>query len=105
MVKKCLLSLLVVISITILCRANEHVTSCYVGAYNKYDLENQKGKPVIKIVQCSLSANVGCYRYENESIKGYGCAENEQDYNKMNELEGYYVCKENNCNRLSAIEN
>jgi len=95
MANKCLLSLLVVISITTLCTANATVTSCYTGAY----INGQKeGNPVIKIVQCSLSANVGCYRYQNESIKGYGCVENEQDYNEMNQIEGYYVCKENDCN-------
>ena len=84
MVNKCLLSLLVLISITNLFGIDATVTSCYEGYANK---------PVISNFPCPKTANFGCYAFNQGKNAQYGCiAQNQCD--NPNTL----CCYTNNCN-------
>ena len=89
MANKCLLSLLVVISITTLCKVNANVTSCYVGE-----------GPIVNSQTCSENQNVGCYRYNGDEFTSFGCVENEEIHDDL--LKEFNlkitICKEDNCN-------
>ena len=74
MTNKCLLSLLMVISITTLCSVKAEGRSCYEGVFSKGGLESGP----IEIKKCPNDTEFGCYRYENDDRIDYGCLDNEQ---------------------------
>ncbi len=93
MVNKCLLSLLVAISITALFWNHAEGLSCYVGQLG--DVQSQT---------CPDEANFGCYRKERDGIIEFGCADKEDcdDINEDPDTQGF-CCDddddEDNCNQ------
>jgi hypothetical protein len=91
MANKCLLSLLVVISITALFMVNAEGLSCYVGQLG--DVQSQT---------CSDEANFGCYRKERDGIIEFGCLASEEECNEIVESgnSNNYCCADDDCNHL-----
>ncbi len=90
MVNKCLLSLLVVISITTLCKVNANVTSCYVGTYGDVEIKN-----------CSEDANYGCFQlYDMFTGLELGCADQAycEHINEDRSDYGFCCLDKDNCN-------
>ena len=89
MTNKCLLSLLVVISITTLCKVNASVTSCFVGRWD--DAKSQT---------CPDDANYGCFQLDWIPHE-LGCAD--QAYcDELKEDPRYGSCcmDKDNCNEI-----
>jgi hypothetical protein len=92
MANKCLLSLLVVISITTLCRFNVEGLSCYVGEYIYRDKKTNVGTQTCPDDSYLCYTRVMIRRKTNDAdtIITLGCTSSKN---------GVMVCKENNCNK------
>jgi len=92
MANKCLLSLLLIISITNVFEINAEVTSCYRGTASTDGETVNAG-----IVNCEKPANFGCFRKLQGPFYSYGCIQ-KTDCLSLGNNEKYFCCTANNCN-------